>query len=494
MEVSEELLNLQKEISRKVRNIKKRKDDVFAFLPTLVVSGIRSVGKSTLLSLLVGNNEVFQHSVGETTKDVYLLYQDEYSEIFFQELSSGRFRKIDNRDIDSELLEFIEIVDLPGLDGDFEHITLNFFQQNAVNILIYIIDISKGLKKKDKEFLKTLNNTNTEVLFILNKIDMIKGEDWEDVQNYFEQIVNEIFKIFESEKVIGFIAFSAKNFANEKIIRNILRNVIIVSAYIQNFVENLGSILENLLEREEEIIKNEIFNHENINQISTEWSTYAQQLIMNLDIDTVLNEDAREKALRNITENLYREFEEWLNDNLHEFFEEVNSYLEDYINEILAGFEEINPLSSTELNLQVSKTIHRGALQKFFKLSSNFDTDDSLLSSYIGTSFLSGAVAGLLFGGIAGVIIGVVATLIFRGVKAEGIKEEIAAKYGEALRNDLKVLLSNLPEKISSKRREELINTIFKDQNIINFYKSLRKNIFELTLQLSYELLYMVAH
>lgn len=155
MRAVEYLSNVDEDLEKKVNIFKEKRNEIFFFRPSVTVCGVRSVGKSTLLGLLVKNSEIFQHSLGETTKDVAHLYLDRDSKPVIKN-SRGTIREV--KELNRELLEFIEIVDLPGLDGDYETVTIEYFDKNDVDIVVYIIDISKGLKKKGRRFLENAKN------------------------------------------------------------------------------------------------------------------------------------------------------------------------------------------------------------------------------------------------------------------------------------------------------------------------------------------------
>lgn len=383
----EYLSEVDRKLEEKVKKIKEKRGEVFSFRPSITVCGVRSVGKSTLLGLLVKNPEIFQHSLGETTRDVAHLYLDQNSKPIIQD-SLGNVKIV--KQVDRELLEFIEIVDLPGLDGDYEKVTLDYFKNNDVDIVIYIIDISKGLKNKDEKFLKMLKNKNTYVLFVLNKIDMIADEDIDHTLDYLGKIINDTFNVFPRSKTLGFITFSCKKFSNNEIASRVLKNIIIVTSYIRNLNKNLEYIGEIFLKEEEGLLRNNILDEQHLRYISKQIRKKAKRFIRKLGTDTLFYQQSIREALDVLSQQVSIELGNFLNMNINNFFLNRNEKLNEVVNTLLAGLEELPAYKHPDLD--VNFTIGNDVIEELSK----YGAEENYFSLILGIFFL-GLIGFIIF-------------------------------------------------------------------------------------------------
>ena len=118
--------------------------------------GRPNVGKSTILNCILGNKISIVTPKSQTTRDnVQGIYNDDESQIVF--------------------------VDTPGIHEAKNHLGtyMNkeaYAQADGADLILYLVDASKGLDKDDKEVLKKIFAYNIPTFCVLNKIDEINNE------------------------------------------------------------------------------------------------------------------------------------------------------------------------------------------------------------------------------------------------------------------------------------------------------------------------------
>ena len=124
---------------------------------TVSIVGRPNVGKSTLLNKILEKKIAITSDKAGTTRNLILgVYNDEDSQIVF--------------------------VDTPGIHKP-EHKLGNVLNKKAylmtsdVDLVLFVVDISKGFGKGDNFILEKLKQEEAKVILILNKVDNIKKED-----------------------------------------------------------------------------------------------------------------------------------------------------------------------------------------------------------------------------------------------------------------------------------------------------------------------------
>ena len=124
---------------------------------TVSIVGRPNVGKSTLLNKILEKKIAITSDKAGTTRNLILgVYNDEDSQIVF--------------------------VDTPGIHKP-EHKLGNVLNKKAylmtsdVDLVLFVVDISKGFGKGDNFILDRLKQEEAKVILILNKVDNIKKED-----------------------------------------------------------------------------------------------------------------------------------------------------------------------------------------------------------------------------------------------------------------------------------------------------------------------------
>ena len=121
------------------------------------IVGRPNVGKSTLLNEILNKKIAITSDKAGTTRNLILgVYNDDDSQVVF--------------------------VDTPGIHKPKHQLgkVLNdkaYLMINNIDLILFIVDISKGFGKGDKFVLDKIKDTNTDIILLLNKIDSIKKEE-----------------------------------------------------------------------------------------------------------------------------------------------------------------------------------------------------------------------------------------------------------------------------------------------------------------------------
>ncbi len=121
------------------------------------IVGRPNVGKSTLLNSLLGMKLAITSNVSGTTRNIIEgIYNDNNSQIIF--------------------------VDTPGIHKP-SHKLGNLLNKKAyektegVDVILFMVDISKGFGKGDKFILDKIKDKNIPIFLLLNKIDLVKDKE-----------------------------------------------------------------------------------------------------------------------------------------------------------------------------------------------------------------------------------------------------------------------------------------------------------------------------
>ena len=158
------------------------------------IVGRPNVGKSTLLNSILGMKLAITSNVSGTTRNVINgIYNDEESQIIF--------------------------VDTPGIHKPNDKLgnLLNkkaYNHTEGVDIILFLVDISKGFGKGDRFILQRLKEKEIPVYLLLNKIDLVKNK---------ESLLKEIEEINKEYKFKEIIPISAKKQDNIKTLIDCLK-------------------------------------------------------------------------------------------------------------------------------------------------------------------------------------------------------------------------------------------------------------------------------
>ena len=151
------------------------------------IVGRPNVGKSTLLNSILGMKLAITSNVSGTTRNVINgIYNDDDAQIIF--------------------------VDTPGIHKPINKLgnLLNkkaYHNTEGVDIILFLVDISKGFGKGDRFVLEKLKDKNLPIYLLLNKIDLVKNK---------ENLLKEIEEINKEYSFKEIIPISAKKNDNIK--------------------------------------------------------------------------------------------------------------------------------------------------------------------------------------------------------------------------------------------------------------------------------------
>lgn len=146
--------------------------------------GRPNVGKSTLLNAIVGHKVAIISDKPQTTRNII---QGIYNEDGYQ----------------------IVFVDTPGIHKPLNRLgkVLNKEAESFtkdVDIILFLVDAKEGLGTGDKKIISTLENTDSKVILVLNKIDKMSKDE------IFERI-NEYKDLFDFTEIVPISAITKDN-------------------------------------------------------------------------------------------------------------------------------------------------------------------------------------------------------------------------------------------------------------------------------------------
>ncbi len=174
-------LGIEKEDQKALQQSIQTLDDLFL----IVVVGEFNSGKSALINALLGQR-ILEEGVTPTTTKIYLIRYGE-----------GKERKtLDERQIHLTLpLEFLlnlSIVDTPGTNAiirEHEVITSQFIPRS--DLVLFITSADRPLTESEREFLEHIREWGKKVVFIINKIDILKSdEEIIQIENFIQNHVS----------------------------------------------------------------------------------------------------------------------------------------------------------------------------------------------------------------------------------------------------------------------------------------------------------------
>ena len=147
--------------------------------------GRPNVGKSTLLNSILGMKLAITSNVSGTTRNVIQgIYNDDDSQIIF--------------------------VDTPGIHKPNERLgtLMNkkaYTYTEGVDVILFLVDISKGFGKGDKFILDKFKEKDAVVFLLLNKIDLVKDK------SVLLERINELKELYDFKEIIPISALKDDN-------------------------------------------------------------------------------------------------------------------------------------------------------------------------------------------------------------------------------------------------------------------------------------------
>lgn len=472
---------LLKELDEKISKIEQRKE-YFIRKPTVCAVGEVSVGKSSLLNLLLGKN-VFKSSIGETTKNITKV--ESYGGFLVRsELEEKEFKI---KDKSADLLAFLNIVDIPGYSGDFDKEVRNYLKEGEYDIVLFILDISKGILKTNQELLEILKERKPYILFVLNKIDLYEGEDRKSFEKQINKLKQHIEKIYPKNKILGYVLASAKKFKNDEKLIKFLQDVIIIASYVSTFKTNLNIIRDKLIKvLEKNMSKIEEWDKNYIN-------FYLESLYKGLhkisNFDIITN---GEEAIKKLIENLNLALQSKINEDIEgigKFFSEKINKMKEFINGMSISYIEI-----LNLNLDYDFVRQIGSILNFSNLnisqaSYSNELFDEVLKNImfsIGSGIFARLALGSLIPGIGTIVFigSLIWTIIDLDNKANQIRNKVYSEVSSKLPSIITSGWKDVCREIEKSYIKQ-VDLITKNQEIDKFLNELISGAYKMNDELS---------
>ncbi len=198
----------------------------------IAVVGRANVGKSTLMEKILREKISIISNKAQTTRDkIQIIYNDSESQIIF--------------------------IDTPGIQNPKNKLQERLFQFSEesikeADIITFVIDNSLEIGKLDSQIIEMLEKINLSKILLINKIDLLKDEEIEQIKNNYENLA-----IFD--KIIGISALNDSN----------------VDSYIETIKEMLDEgpayyDRDMITDKSERFIVSEIIREKALNNLSEE--------------------------------------------------------------------------------------------------------------------------------------------------------------------------------------------------------------------------------
>ena len=198
----------------------------------VVVVGLFKRGKSTLINALL-QKPIAPVGVTPLTAIVTLFeYGPASAEIYF---NTGQILKVDIDEVDAyiseeknsgntknvsfvkifdtnPLLQQITLVDTPGIGSVLEHNTQATYRfVPKIDAALFVLSADTPLSKQDAEFLKELDRAVPEIIFLLNKSDLLSESELQKMMAYNRQSIQTVLS--NGNKSIDLMPVSARQFS-----------------------------------------------------------------------------------------------------------------------------------------------------------------------------------------------------------------------------------------------------------------------------------------
>lgn len=146
--------------------------------------GRPNVGKSTLLNTLINQKIAITSNKPQTTRNIIQgIYNEEGYQIVF--------------------------VDTPGIHKPLNKLgkVLNKEAQSLtkdVDLILFVVDASEGIGGGDKKIISSLNETDSKVILVLNKVDKITNEQ-------LLKVINDYKDLFDFAEIVPISALTKEN-------------------------------------------------------------------------------------------------------------------------------------------------------------------------------------------------------------------------------------------------------------------------------------------
>jgi small GTP-binding protein len=242
----------------------------------VVFVGKLSTGKTTIINALLGK-DLLPTGIGTITKSITtilksdenkleVIYDNGVSEFYSLSDVEVVNQKPHLKALNVHLVDFpfssIVFIDTPGFDElkqDLENLTLSRIP--TADAVIFVLDITKGLTKKDKEFFDdyVIKFLRDKIFIVFNKLDIVKDEvsdaEIQKIRNTLGDF--SVFVVSAKEKDENFQEFKQKLFdylsetSKTQIIKNRISSIIKTIEDVSR--KQLSLIIENRQKTKEEL-------------------------------------------------------------------------------------------------------------------------------------------------------------------------------------------------------------------------------------------------
>ena len=287
---------------------------------TISIVGRPNVGKSTLINQILNKKIAITSNKAQTTRNIILgVYNDSDSQIVF--------------------------VDTPGIHKPKNKLgnLLNkkaYTMTNDVDLILFIVDIEKGVGKGDKFILERLKEENSKVILLLNKIDRI---------NKFDLLkkIDEVKELYNFLEIIPISALKGLNVDELiKTLKKYLPNDFCY--YDENYLTNQPKSLIIAERVREKILR--LTNEEVPHSVTCILETYNEtDKLIEMGVVIIVDRDNLKKIIIGKNGNMLKEIGTEARIDLEEYFNK-KVYLELYVKTIKNWRDRDNYI--TELGLK----------------------------------------------------------------------------------------------------------------------------------------------
>jgi len=242
----------------------------------VVFVGKLSTGKTTIINALLGK-DLLPTGIGTITKSITtilksdenkleVIYDNGVSEFYSLSDVEVVNQKPHLKALNVHLVDFpfssIVFIDTPGFDElkqDLENLTLSRIP--TADAVIFVLDITKGLTKKDKEFFDdyVIKFLRDKIFIVFNKLDIVKDEVSDAEIQKIKSTLGDfsVFVVSAKEKDENFQEFKQKLFdylsetSKTQIIKNRISSIIKTIEDVSR--KQLSLIIENRQKTKEEL-------------------------------------------------------------------------------------------------------------------------------------------------------------------------------------------------------------------------------------------------
>lgn len=231
----------------------KKLHNFYHFKSNVGVFGENSVGKSTFLNVLVGNKDEFKQGFGETTTKVTVLYSWNKPVLRYQ-VECLYLQK------NYTFLKYFNLYDIPGYGKKYSHNNLKMILKE-LDVVLWLVDASTGVKESDKDFLKKLSyfKSNIKIIVIYNRMDSVVDEldSYLDINKDIEKLKQEFIDLNLSKQLSAIIPFSAikslinvvkKEGGTFSEINRIMKSILYYTVFSSSFDKYIISLLKPITE------------------------------------------------------------------------------------------------------------------------------------------------------------------------------------------------------------------------------------------------------